>query len=55
MITHDRELAASLPRQVQMLDGQIVADNAETAERRGDERDREAAAPRSRSARSGWC
>ena len=28
VITHDRELAASLPRQVQMLDGQIVADNA---------------------------
>jgi putative ABC transport system ATP-binding protein len=26
VITHDRELAASLPRQVQMLDGQIVAD-----------------------------
>jgi putative ABC transport system ATP-binding protein len=28
VITHDRELAASLPRQVQMLDGQIVADSA---------------------------
>jgi len=26
VITHDRELAASLPRQVRMLDGQIVAD-----------------------------
>jgi putative ABC transport system ATP-binding protein len=26
VITHDRELAASLPRQVQMLDGQIVTD-----------------------------
>ena len=26
VITHDRELAASLPRQVQMLDGGIVAD-----------------------------
>jgi putative ABC transport system ATP-binding protein len=26
VITHDRELAASLPRQVQMLDGRIVAD-----------------------------
>jgi putative ABC transport system ATP-binding protein len=26
VITHDRELAARLPRQVQMLDGQIVAD-----------------------------
>jgi putative ABC transport system ATP-binding protein len=29
VITHDRELAASLPRQVQMLDGQIVADSVE--------------------------
>jgi putative ABC transport system ATP-binding protein len=28
VITHDRELAASLPRQVQMLDGRIVADSA---------------------------
>jgi putative ABC transport system ATP-binding protein len=28
VITHDRELAASLPRRVQMLDGQIVADSA---------------------------
>ncbi len=27
VITHDRELAASLPHQVQMLDGRIVADN----------------------------
>jgi putative ABC transport system ATP-binding protein len=26
VITHDRDLAASLPRQVQMLDGRIVAD-----------------------------
>jgi putative ABC transport system ATP-binding protein len=26
VITHDRELAASLPRQVQVLDGRIVAD-----------------------------
>jgi putative ABC transport system ATP-binding protein len=26
VITHDRELAASLPRQVRMLDGRIVAD-----------------------------
>jgi putative ABC transport system ATP-binding protein len=26
VITHDRELAASLPRQVQMLDGRIVTD-----------------------------
>jgi len=28
VITHDRELARSLPRQVQMLDGRIVADTA---------------------------
>ncbi len=28
VITHDRELAAGLPRQVQMLDGRIVADSA---------------------------
>jgi putative ABC transport system ATP-binding protein len=28
VITHDRELAASLPRQVQMLDGRIVTDSA---------------------------
>jgi putative ABC transport system ATP-binding protein len=28
LITHDRELAARLPRQVQMLDGRIVADSA---------------------------
>ena len=28
VITHDRELAASLPRRVQMLDGRIVADTA---------------------------
>jgi putative ABC transport system ATP-binding protein len=27
VITHDRELATSLPRQVQMLDGRIVADS----------------------------
>jgi predicted ABC-type transport system involved in lysophospholipase L1 biosynthesis ATPase subunit len=26
VITHDRELASRLPRQVQMLDGEIVAD-----------------------------
>jgi predicted ABC-type transport system involved in lysophospholipase L1 biosynthesis ATPase subunit len=26
VITHDRELAERLPRQVQMLDGRIVAD-----------------------------
>jgi putative ABC transport system ATP-binding protein len=29
IITHDRELAARLPRQVQMLDGRIVADSAQ--------------------------
>jgi putative ABC transport system ATP-binding protein len=28
VITHDRELAARLPRQVRMLDGRIVADSA---------------------------
>jgi putative ABC transport system ATP-binding protein len=28
VITHDRDLAASLPRQVQMLDGAIIADSA---------------------------
>jgi putative ABC transport system ATP-binding protein len=27
VITHDRDLAARLPRQVQVLDGQIVADS----------------------------
>jgi putative ABC transport system ATP-binding protein len=27
VITHDRDLAAQLPRQVHMLDGEIVADN----------------------------
>jgi len=27
MITHDRELAAGLPRQIEMLDGEIVADS----------------------------
>jgi putative ABC transport system ATP-binding protein len=33
VITHDRELAERLPRQVQMLDGRIVADTeAETAD-----------------------
>jgi putative ABC transport system ATP-binding protein len=29
VITHDRELAARLPRRVEMLDGQIVVDTAE--------------------------
>ena len=28
VITHDRELAARLPRQVEMLDGRIVSDSA---------------------------
>ena len=27
MITHDRDLAARLPRQIEMLDGQIVSDS----------------------------
>jgi putative ABC transport system ATP-binding protein len=27
MITHDRDLAARLPRQIEMLDGHIVADS----------------------------
>jgi putative ABC transport system ATP-binding protein len=31
VITHDHDLAAHLPRQVQVLDGQIVADTAVTA------------------------
>ena len=30
VITHDRDLAARLPRQVEMLDGQIVADTTRT-------------------------
>jgi len=28
MITHDRELAARLPRQIEMLDGELVSDSA---------------------------
>ena len=28
VITHDRDLASGLPRQVEMLDGHIVADTA---------------------------
>jgi putative ABC transport system ATP-binding protein len=32
VITHDREIAASLPRQVQMRDGLIVADSAAPTE-----------------------
>ena len=35
VITHDHDLAARLPRQVQMLDGQIVTDTAHTQERCG--------------------
>jgi putative ABC transport system ATP-binding protein len=35
VITHDRELAAILPRQVQMLDGRIVADTAGVADTGG--------------------
>ena len=31
VITHDRGLAGRLPRQVEMLDGHIVADTARTA------------------------
>jgi putative ABC transport system ATP-binding protein len=27
VITHDRDLAARLPRQVEMLDGRIVSDS----------------------------
>ena len=40
VITHDRELAARLPRQIEMLDGRIVADTAApaTARRVGDRR-----------------
>jgi putative ABC transport system ATP-binding protein len=29
VITHDREIAASLPRRVEMRDGQIVADSGD--------------------------
>jgi putative ABC transport system ATP-binding protein len=38
VITHDRELAARLPRQVQMLDGRIVADTRRGATERNDQR-----------------
>jgi putative ABC transport system ATP-binding protein len=31
VITHDHAIAAGLPRQIQMLDGRIVADTADTA------------------------
>jgi putative ABC transport system ATP-binding protein len=31
VITHDRELAARLPRQIEMLDGRIVADSGGVA------------------------
>jgi putative ABC transport system ATP-binding protein len=33
VITHDRDLAARLPRQVEMLDGRIVADTTQTRSR----------------------
>jgi putative ABC transport system ATP-binding protein len=33
VITHDRDLAARLPRQVEMLDGRILADSAAAPER----------------------
>ena len=33
VITHDRDLAAGLPRQVEMLDGRIVADSAKAGRR----------------------
>ncbi|MBA9003972.1 ABC transporter ATP-binding protein [Thermomonospora cellulosilytica] len=32
IITHDREIAASLPRQVRMRDGRVVKDTADTAD-----------------------
>jgi putative ABC transport system ATP-binding protein len=28
VITHDRDVAARLPRQIEMLDGHVIADNA---------------------------
>jgi putative ABC transport system ATP-binding protein len=31
VITHDRDLAARLPRRVEMLDGRIVADTGSAA------------------------
>ena len=34
VITHDRDLAARLPRQIEMLDGQIVVDRVNAAEAR---------------------
>jgi putative ABC transport system ATP-binding protein len=33
LITHDRDLAAGMPRQVTLLDGRIVSDSAATAAR----------------------
>ena len=35
MITHDRELAARLPRQIEMLDGRIITDTARHDRRSG--------------------
>jgi putative ABC transport system ATP-binding protein len=34
VITHDRELAGRLPRQVEMLDGRIVSDTATSTGRK---------------------
>jgi putative ABC transport system ATP-binding protein len=31
VITHDKEIATRLPRQIEMLDGRIVADTARVA------------------------
>ena len=55
VITHDHDLAARLPRQVQVLDGQIVADTAAERERSTDDRAMAAARSRLRTlARRRW-